>query len=79
MSVTYGRSDRTGVVGVTYIRMKMTPQAECVNWSGCVWTVPTWALSPQEIRNEAKKHVKETGHHVEVRVVDITRYEPRDE
>lgn len=62
---------------VTYIRVKMKPHAACQHL-GCGWQAHAsyFGLTPARVRTEAQRHVRDTGHHVEVEIRDITRYEP---
>lgn len=60
--------------GVTYIRLTLKPQAECMR-RDCGWGL-IGGRGAQDVRRAAQKHVQDTGHHVEVAIKDITEYAP---
>jgi hypothetical protein len=68
------------VKGVTYIRVKLKPVAECQH-HGCGWVFDLRAVAAVTVRANAERHVQATGHIVDVTVSDITQYsrEPRGE
>jgi hypothetical protein len=64
------------VKGVTFIRVKLRPVAECQH-VGCGWTFEGKSyIRPQTVRSNAEHHVQQTGHIVNVTVSDITEYAP---
>jgi hypothetical protein len=62
--------------GVTYIRVKLQPQAECQR-RDCGWgLIASRGTNALGVRACAEKHVQETGHIVFVTISDVTQYSP---
>jgi len=65
--------------GVTFIRVKLHPQAECQR-RDCGWgQIAGRGATPQGVRTMAERHVRDTGHIVSVTVSDVTEYSPAGE
>lgn len=63
--------------GVTMIRLSFRPHAYCLgDESGETCTFDRSGLS-NSVRAEAQRHVADTGHDVNVDVVDRTHYAPQ--
>lgn len=60
--------------GVTFIRVKLKPQAECQR-RDCGWGVIEGRFTGTA-RAAAQQHVKDTGHIVDVEIKDVTEYSP---
>lgn len=56
--------------GVTYIRVTFRPEGACPE---CTWRYVGLA---RDVRHAAERHVKDTGHHVRVDIIDRTEYAP---